>query len=115
MSTIRNKVQLIGNAGQAPEITNLESGKKFARLSLATNEFYRNSKGEKVQDTQWHQIIGWGRTADFMEKFIQKGKELAIEGKLISRSYEAEGGEKKYITEILASEILLLGSSEKAH
>ncbi|CAM4342974.1 single-stranded DNA-binding protein [Gillisia limnaea] len=110
MSTLRNKVQLIGNVGNAPEIKNLESGKKVANFSLATNEFYKDSKGEKVQDTQWHNIVAWGKTAEIVEKYAGKGKEIALEGKLSSRSYETSDGEKRYVTEVIASEILLLGS-----
>ncbi|PRX49769.1 single-stranded DNA-binding protein [Salegentibacter salegens] len=109
MSTLRNKVQLIGNVGNAPEIKNLESGKKVANFSIATNEFYKDSKGEKVQDTQWHNIVAWGKTAEIVEKYAGKGKEIAIEGKLSSRSYETSDGEKRYVTEVIASEILLLG------
>ncbi len=82
MSTIRNKVQLIGNVGNAPEVRHLESGKKVASFSLATNEIYKNSKGEKVQNTQWHNIVAWGNTAEIVEQYVGKGKEIAIEGKL---------------------------------
>ncbi|CAM4329059.1 MULTISPECIES: single-stranded DNA-binding protein [Gillisia] len=110
MSTLRNKVQLIGNVGNAPEIKNLESGKKVASFSIATNEFYKDSKGEKVQDTQWHNIVAWGKIADIVESYVGKGKEIALEGKLSSRSYETSEGEKRYVTEVIASEILLLGS-----
>lgn len=112
MSTLKNKVQLIGNVGQEPTITNLESGKKVARLSLATNENYKKSNGEKQIDTNWHTIVGWGKTAEIIEKYVAKGKEIAIEGKLTSRSYETKEGEKRYITEVIASEILLLGNAE---
>lgn len=111
MSTLRNKVQLIGNVGNTPEIKNLESGKKVASFSMATNEFYKNSNGEKVQSTQWHNIVAWGKTAEIVEKYVEKGKEIAIEGKLTSRSYETSEGEKRYVTEVIASEILLLGNS----
>jgi len=111
MSTLRNKVQLIGNVGNAPEIKNLESGKKVASFSIATNEFYKNSNGEKVQNTQWHSIVAWGKTAEIVENYVGKGKEIAIEGKLTSRFYETKEGEKRYVTEILASEILLLGAN----
>lgn len=114
MSTIRNKVQLIGNTGIAPEIRNFESGKKVARFTMATNEIHWNSKGEKVEDCQWHNVVCWGKTAAFVEKFVTKGKELAIEGKLLSRVYETSEGERRYTTEILASEILLLGSADKS-
>ena len=110
MNTLRNKVQLIGNLGQEPEIVNLESGKKLAKFSLATNETYKNAKGEKVVDTQWHNIVAWGKTADIIEKYVSKGKEIAIEGKLTSRSYEAKDGDKRYVTEVVCSELLMLGS-----
>ena len=112
MSTIRNKVQLIGNVGNAPEIRNLDSGKKVASFSLATNEFYKNSKGEKVQNSQWHNIVAWGKIAEIVEQYSGKGKEIAIEGKLTSRSYETTEGDKRYVTEIVASEILLLGNTK---
>ena len=96
MSTLRNKVQLIGNVGQEPTITTLDSGKKVARISLATNENYKNSKGEKQTDTNWHTVIAWGKTADIIEKYVSKGKEVAIEGKLTSRSYEDKEGNKRH-------------------
>ncbi len=109
MSTLRNKVQLIGNLGNDPEIINLESGKKLAKFTIATNENYKNASGEKVTDTQWHNIVAWGKTADIIEKYITKGKEIAIEGKLTSRSYETKEGEKRYITEVVCNELLMLG------
>jgi single-strand DNA-binding protein len=109
MSTLKNKVQLIGNVGNEPEITNLESGKKVAKFSMATNEFYKNSEGEKQQDTQWHNILAWGKIAEIVEKYVGKGKEVALEGKLTSRSYETKEGEKRYVTEVVVDEILLLG------
>ena len=112
MSTIRNKVQLIGNVGNAPEIKNLESGKKVVTFSMATNDFYKNSNGEKIQDTQWHNIVAWGKTAEIVEQYVGRGKEIAIEGKLTSRSYETSEGEKRYITEVVANEILLLENSK---
>mgnify|MGYP000607379672 CR=1 FL=1 len=108
MSTIKNHVQLIGNVGQEPTITNLESGKKVARLSLATNENYKNGNGEKQTDTNWHTIVAWGKTADIIEKFVSKGKEIGIVGKIKTRSYETQDGNQRYITEIVANEILLL-------
>ena len=112
MSTLRNKVQLIGNVGNTPEITTFESGKKVTRFSLATNESYRNGDGEKVQQTDWHNVVAWGKQADLIEGYVSKGKEVAIEGKLTSRSYENKAGEKKFITEVLVNEILLLGNRE---
>jgi len=109
MSTLKNHVQLIGNVGQNPQITNLESGKKVARFSLATNEFYKNEKGEKIQNTEWHTIVAWAKTAEIIEKYAGKGKEIGVAGKLKSRSYEDKDGVKRYVTEVEANEILLLG------
>jgi single-strand DNA-binding protein len=109
MSTIRNKVQLIGNVGREPEIVNLESGKKLAKFSVATNENYKNASGERVTDTQWHNIIAWGKTAELIEKYVNKGKEVGVEGKLTSRSWDDKDGNKHYITEVVCNELLLLG------
>lgn len=83
-----------------PTVTTLESGKKVVRFSLATNTFYKNSKGEKVQDTQWHTVVAWGKTAELIENYAPKGKELALTGKLKSRSYEDKDGIKRYVTEV---------------
>lgn len=110
MYALKNKVQLIGNVGNAPEIKQTESGKKLARFSIATNETYRNSKGEKVKETTWHNCIAWGKIADIIEKYIGKGSEVAIEGKLINRSYTDKEGIKKTITEVEINELLMLGS-----
>lgn len=115
MSSIKNKVQLIGNVGNNPEIRTLESGKKVASFSLATNDHYRNSNGDKIQDTQWHNLVAWGKTAEIIENHVGKGKEIAVEGKLSSRSYEDKDGMKRYITEITVSEILLLGSKSSGN
>ena len=109
MSTLRNKVQLIGNLGNNPEIITLESGKKLAKISIATNETYKNAQGEKVTDTQWHNVVAWNKTAEIIEKYLQKGSEVAVEGKLTSRSYDDKDGNKKYITEIVCNELLMLG------
>ena len=110
MNTLRNKVQLIGNLGNDPEIINLESGKTLAKFSVATNESYKNASGEKVTDTQWHNVVAWGKTAEIIEKYVTKGKEVAIEGKLTSRSYENKEGEKRYVTEVVCNELLMLGN-----
>lgn len=110
MSTLRNKVQLIGNLGQDPEIVSLDSGKKLAKFSLATNDSYKNKQGERVEDTQWHNIVAWGKTVDVIEKYLTKGREVAIEGKLTSRSWETKEGEKRYTTEVVCNELLLLGN-----
>ena len=109
MSNLRNNVQLIGNVGKAPEITNFESGKKVARFSLATNEFYY-VEDEKTQQTYWHNLVAWGNQADIIEKYVSKGKEIAISGKLTSRSYENKEGVKQFVTEVIINEVLLLGN-----
>jgi single-strand DNA-binding protein len=109
MSTLRNKVQLIGHVGNDPEIKTFDGGKKLAKLNVATNESYKNDKGEKVEETQWHSLIAWGKTADIIEKYVVKGKEIAIEGKLTHRSYEDKNGEKRYVTEVVIDELMLLG------
>jgi single-strand DNA-binding protein len=108
MNALRNKVQLIGNLGMDPEVRTLESGKKFAKVSLATSETYKNPKGDRITETQWHNLIAWGKTADIVEKFCKKGSELAIEGKLITRNYTDKEGIKRYVTEIEVNELLLL-------
>jgi len=109
MNSLRNKVQLIGNLGNDPEMVVLENGNKLAKFSIATNETYKNASGEKVTDTQWHNVVAWGKVAEIAENFLVKGKEVAIEGKLVSRSYETKEGKKRYITEIKCHELLMLG------
>ena len=103
-------MQLIGNLGQDPEVKELNGGKKVAKFSLATNETYRNKAGEKVTDTQWHNLVAWGKTADIIGKYLKKGSEVAVEGKLLNRNYTDKEGVKRYVTEIQISELLMLGS-----
>jgi single-strand DNA-binding protein len=112
MSTLRNKVQLIGNLGNNPEIITLESGKKLAKFSLATNETYKNASGEKVTNTDWHNLIAWNKTAEIAEQYLEKGREIAIEGKLTSRSYDDKDGNKRYVTEVVVNELLMLGNKQ---
>jgi single-strand DNA-binding protein len=114
MYALKNKVQLIGNLGTAPEVKNTESGKKLARFSMATNETYRGRTGEKITETTWHNVIAWGKVAEIVEKFLVKGKEVAIEGKLTNRSYTDKEGIKRFVTEIQASELMLLGGEKTA-
>ncbi|MVO09557.1 single-stranded DNA-binding protein [Flavobacterium sp. TP390] len=106
---MKNRVQLIGHVGQEPEIKNLEAGKKVASLSIATNEMYYKDNGDKVEKTEWHRVTAWGKTAEIIEKYVTKGKEVGIEGKLTNRTYDDKDGVKRYVTEIIANEILLLG------
>ena len=108
MNTLRNKVQLVGNLGTQPEIINLDSGKTLAKFTMATNESYKNAKGEKVQDTQWHNIVAWGKTAQIIEQYVNKGQEVAVEGKLSYKNYQTKEGEKRYVTEIVITELLML-------
>lgn len=108
MNALRNKVQLIGHVGNDPEVKNFETGKKLANLTLATNEIYKNDKGEKVEETQWHKVVAWGKSAEIIEKYVAKGKEIAIEGKLVHRSYDDKNGEKRYVTEVVVNDLLLL-------
>ena len=110
MFALRNKVQLIGNMGQKPDVQTTESGKKRAQFSVATNESYRNAKGEKVNETQWHRVVAWGKVAEIAERYLDKGREVVIEGKLVNRSYNDKAGNKKYITEVLVNELVLLGA-----
>lgn len=113
MYALKNKVQLIGNLGNNPEIKTLDGGKKMAKFSVATNEAYRNAKGEKITETQWHNLVAWGRVAEIAEKYLSKGSEVAIEGKLTNRSYNDKDGNKKYITEIQVNEVLLFGEKSR--
>jgi len=108
MNTLRNNVQLIGHLGQKPEITTLDSGKKLAKFSIATNDSYKNAKGEKVENTDWHNIVAWNKTAELVEMFLDKGKQVAISGKLTTRSWDDKDGNKRYITEIICKELLML-------
>ncbi len=109
MSNFRNRVQLVGHLGQDPEIKTLENGSKVATFSLATNESYTTAKGDKVENTEWHNVVVWGKLADVVENYASKGKEIAVVGKLTHRSYETKEGEKRYVTEVKASEIQLFG------
>jgi single-strand DNA-binding protein len=109
MNAMKNKVQLIGYVGQDPEVKNLDGGKKLANITIATNDYYINDKGEKVEQTEWHRLTAWGKVAEIIEKYVTKGKEVAVEGKLTHRSYEDKEGNKRYITEVVINDLLLLG------
>jgi len=110
MNTLRNQVQLIGFLGKDPEIKTLETGKKVAKLNIATNESYTDAQGQKVENTSWHTVTFFGKSAEIAEKYLQKGKEVAISGKLSYRDYEDKDGVKRYVTEIIGNELLLIGS-----
>lgn len=108
MNTMKNRVQLIGHVGNDPEVKTFEGG-KVANFNIATNDSYTNKKGEKVEQTEWHRLVAWDKNAEIIEKFVTKGKEIAVEGKLTSRSYDDKDGNKRYITEVIVNDILLLG------
>ena len=114
MNALRNKVQLIGNLGMDPEVKKLEGGSSVAKFTMATNESYVNKKGERVEDTQWHNIVAWGKTAELMEQLLDKGKEVMLEGKLTNRTWDDKDGNKRYITEVVANDFLLMTPKEGA-
>jgi single-strand DNA-binding protein len=116
MNTLRNKVQLIGNLGQNPEIRTFDNGKAVARFSLATTDSYRDASGKKITETQWHNLVAWGNLAKTVEKFLIKGSEVAVEGKLTHRAYDDKDGKKRYFTEVVMTEMVMLrgkGSPEE--
>jgi single-strand DNA-binding protein len=113
MNSLRNRVQLIGNLGSDPEVKTFDKDKKLAKMNIATTDSYKDTDGKTVKETHWHNLVAWGKTADLAEKYLKKGKEIAVEGKLVTRSYEDKDGVKKYVTEINVNEILFLGSNKE--
>jgi len=112
MNTLRNRVQLIGNLGTAPEIKTIAGNRKVAKLVIATNETYKNQKGEKVTETTWHNLTAWGNNAEFAEKYLEKGVEIAIDGKLKNNSYTDKDGNKRYATEIVVNEFMMMNKKK---
>ena len=112
MQNLRNRVQLIGRLGQDPEVKTLTSGKILTTFSVATTDAYRNANGEKVEETQWHNIVAWGKVGEIAGEYLSKGQEVALEGKLTHRSYETTTGEKRYVTEINLNELLMIGAKK---
>ncbi len=113
MKNLRNTVRLIGNIGTEPEMKTLTNGRLMARFSMATTEAYNSKEGEKVYNTTWHNIVAWGNTAKLAEKICKKGFRIAVDGKLNNRSYEDSKGEKKYISEVVANELMIVGETKK--
>lgn len=109
MNALKNKVQLMGNLGNDPEVKKMENGRKMARFSVATNESYKNAKGEWVENTQWHNLTAWGSVAENVEKNLFKGTEVLIEGKLVNGNYLDKEGNKKYYTDVHVNDFLLVG------
>lgn len=108
MNTLRNQVTLIGNLGNEFELKTFGMDKKLAKASLATNEYYKNREGEKVQETQWHNLVVWGKLAERISSMSAKGDQIMVQGKLIYRNYEDGDGKKQYVTEIVVSEFVKL-------
>lgn len=106
---MKNRVQLIGNVGNEPVIKTLEGGRKVANWVLATNDYYKNEEGERIEQTEWHPLVAWGKNAEIIEEFVSKGRQIAVEGKLSHRNYEDKNGERRYVTEVVVHEVLLLG------
>lgn len=113
MKSLKNSVYLIGNLGAAPEVKNLDKGKKLALFSLATSDNYKNQKGELEKNTQWHRIVAWGKLAEIIEKYLEKGSEIAVQGQITYRKYEDKSGQTKFTTEIVANEMMMLGHKQK--
>jgi single-strand DNA-binding protein len=113
MNSLRNRVQLIGNLGQDPEIKTLESGKKVAHFTLATNDAYKNGDGQKIEETTWHNIVAWNGLADISGKYLKKGRQVAVEGRIAYRSYEDKKGVTKYITEIVLDQLMMLATPKE--
>lgn len=111
MSTLKNKVILMGNVGKDPEIKVMNGKSKLAKFSLATNETYTNAQGEKVKETQWHNLIAWGKTADLVDKYCKKGMELVVEGKLVNNNYTDKNDVKHYTTEIQVNELVFVSKN----
>ena len=109
MNTLRNKVQLIGRLGQEPEIITFKDGNKMAKFSMATDDSYKDNQGNKIERAYWHNIVIKGGLVKVVEGYVKKGQEIAVEGKLTNRSYDTKEGEKRYVTEILVNELLLMG------
>jgi len=110
MNALRNKVQLIGRLGQDPDIKTLESGKKVAHFTMATNENFKSADGTKTEETTWHSIVAWNGLAELASKYLKKGREVCIEGRISYRSYTDKNGMPKSVTEIVASDLVLLSS-----
>ena len=104
-----NKVILVGNLGKDPEVRHLEADKKVAKFTLATTEAYRDRNGQRVENTEWHQVEFWGPVTEVIEKYLKKGSQVYVEGKLRTRSYEDKEGVKKYVTEVIGQNLTLIG------
>ena len=114
MNSLKNRVTLIGNLGQDPETKTTESGKKVTNFTLATDDGYKNSDGQKVSETTWHNIVAWNGLADIAGRFLKKGRQVAVEGRIVYRTYEDKKGVTKYITEIVLNDLILLRNAKES-
>lgn len=110
-TTVKNRVQLVGNLGNAPEMKTFDNN-KLAKFSVATSDFKKNKAGEFITETHWHNVIAWGKLAERAEKLFEKGSQVLVDGKLISKSYTDKEGNKRYITEIQANELVLMNKKQ---
>ncbi|HVW98607.1 MAG TPA: single-stranded DNA-binding protein [Mucilaginibacter sp.] len=108
MNALRNSVRLVGNLGADPEVKSFEHNKQLAKFSLAINETYKNDKGERISETQWHNLVAWGSQARFIGDYLKKGDEVAIEGKLSNKSWIDKEGNRRYATEIIINDLIKL-------
>ncbi|MDP1728432.1 MAG: single-stranded DNA-binding protein [Bacteroidota bacterium] len=113
MTNLKNSVRLIGHVGQRPEVKTIPNGKKVANFSLATSDTYKDAEGQKVSETMWHNLVVWGKQVDTVEKYLDKGHEIAVEGKLMNRNYVDKNGAKKYVTEIFVNEFHIIRGLDK--
>ncbi len=113
MTNLKNSVRLIGHLGQKPEVKTIPNGKKVANFSLATSDNYKDASGQKVSETTWHNLVAWGKQVDTIEKYLDKGQEIVIEGKITNRNYVDKNGVKKYVTEIVVNDFQMMGSKDK--
>jgi len=113
MSSVRNSVQLVGNLGKDVEIKEFDSGSVMVSFTLATNEYYKNSKGEKVQETQWHKVVAWGKLGELMHKYLAKGSEVLVKGRLVSRTYNDKEGNTRYVTEVIANDFIVFSRKQE--
>ncbi len=111
---IKNNVQLVGRLGSEPQVKTLDNGGKMARFAIAINETYTTKNGEKVSDTQWHNIVAWGGLATIAESILKKGTQVTIDGKLFNRTYTDKQGVKRTSTEIVANELLVMSFTKNA-
>lgn len=108
MTSLRNSVRLVGHLGMDPEVKSFDNNRLLTKFSIAINETYKNDKGERITETQWHNLIAWGNQAKFIGDYLKKGDEVAIEGKLSNKSWVDKDGNKRYMTEVIINDLIKL-------